>query len=403
MSQGEQENLDTTDAADLDTLSLTRSMTPTFRRLELTNFLSYKSAAFDFGRFIALVGPNASGKSNAVSAIRLLREIAVYGLPIALARRGGFDQLRHRSAGRPNDPALRLTFTFDGDSESYYELKLGAVRGGRYRVKEETASIQFRGDQFTMVSDGAKVRWVDLYHQHEDPQPQSGSFAVAPGQSALSSGGMAGFLVFDMLQRMRTVEVNPTKVADLQEPSSTREFESDGSNVVSIYEDLSTEDRRALVAELAAIVPGIVSIEVAKLADRQTLRFKQSTESGNREFYAKQMSDGTLRALAILLAVRQPSTHGLLVIEEPEVAIHLGALRTLVELLQAESHRVQVVITTHSADIVDALPLDALRVVWSQGDASHVAPISEHSKEPVRLGLITPGELLRSDALDPAV
>lgn len=142
---------------------------------------------------------------------------------------------------------------------------------------------------------------------------------------------------------------------------------------------------------------------MARLADRQTLRFKQRTESGNREFYAKQMSDGTLRALAILLAVRQRPALGLLVIEEPEVAIHLGALRTLVELLQAESHRVQVVVTTHSADIVDVLPLDELRVVWSQGDASHVAPISDHSREPVRLGLITPGELLRSDALDPAV
>lgn len=254
-----------------------------------------------------------------------------------------------------------------------------------------------------MDSDGTKVRWLDRFHDQEDSPPQSGSFSVAPGQSALSTGGTAGYLVFAALRRMRTVEVNPAQVAELQEPSSTQEFESDGSNVVSVYEDLPVEGKRALVDELAAIVPGIVSIEVAKLADRQTLRFKQSTESGNREFYAKQMSDGTLRALAILLAVRQQSTHGLLVIEEPEVAIHLGALRTLVELLQAESDRIQVVITTHSADIVDALPLDALRVVWSQGDASHVAPVSEHSKEPVRLGLITPGELLRSDALDPAV
>ena len=87
----------------------------------------------------------------------------------------------------------------------------------------------------------------------------------------------------------------------------------------------------------------------------------------------------------------------------PEIAIHLGALRTLIELLQARSETSQIVITTHSADIVDALPIDAIRVVWSQGDASHVAPISEHSKEPVRRGLITPGELLRSDSLDPAI
>lgn len=388
---------------ELTGIDLIVDATPTFKRLELINFLSYKSASLDFGKFIALIGPNASGKSNAVAAIKLLREIAVYGLPIALARRGGFDQLRHRSAGRPYDPALRLTFAFQGEKDSYYELKLGAVKGGRYRVKAETARVWSSGGVFSMTSDGSKVEWIDSFGSGGPSRRLPRAFAVAPGQSALSSGGMAGYLVFYVLQMMQTVEVNPAKIGDLQEPSSTQEFESDGSNVVSIYENLPTRDKRALVDELAAIVPGIVSIELARLADRQTLRFKQRTESGNREFFAKQMSDGTLRALAILLAARQQSKRGLLVIEEPEIAIHLGALRTLVELLQAESSRVQVVITTHSADIVDALPIDALRVVWTQADASHIAPISEHSKEPVRRGLITPGELLRSDALDPAI
>lgn len=369
-------------------------------RLELTNFLSYKSASLDFGDLIALVGPNASGKSNAVSAIRLLREIPTYGLATAIARRGGFDQLRHRSAGRPYDPALRISFKLGEEPESFYELKLGAVKGGRYRVKRETALVNWDDRRFQMDSNGNKVTWTD-------PESQGGrehfEFSVAPGQSALSMAGLAGYIVYDVLQTMQTVEINPAKVGDLQEPSSTREFESDGSNVTSIYENLDPNRRRELIDEISAIVPGIVGIEVARLADRQTLRFKQTTESGVREFYAKQMSDGTLRALGILLAALQRQRSGLLVIEEPEVAIHLGALRTLVELLQAQSELSQIVITTHSADIVDALPIEALRVVWSQGDASHIAPLSEHSKEPVRNGLITPGELLRSDSLDPAI
>jgi len=124
---------------------------PRYVSLELTNFLSYKSASLAFGDFIALVGPNASGKSNAVAAIKLLREIPSYGLQTAIARRGGFDQLRHRSAGRPYDPTIRLTFAFGDSDRSSYELRLGAVKGQRYRVKKESAEISGRGSASLLI------------------------------------------------------------------------------------------------------------------------------------------------------------------------------------------------------------------------------------------------------------
>jgi len=116
---------------------------PRLLRLHLTNFLSYRDAVLEFGDFVALVGPNASGKSNAVAAIKLLREIPFHGLPTAIARRGGFDQLRHRSRGHPYDPALRLDFKMGPrERESFYELKLRALSGKRYEVKSERALVR---------------------------------------------------------------------------------------------------------------------------------------------------------------------------------------------------------------------------------------------------------------------
>lgn len=386
---------------------------PHFLALHMTNFLSYKAATLNFNGLIALVGPNASGKSNAVAAIKLLREIPIHGLPTAIARRGGFDQLRHRSAGRPNDPALRITFTVDGGAESYYELKLGAVAGQRYRVKHESAEIFWQGRSFRWESDGKQVTSIDPGLLEEDRAQDAdaadlierrSTFPVAPGLSGMSStAGFGGYLVFRVLQQMQTVEVNPARVGELQEPSSIREFEPDGSNTTSIYEQLSAPARTELIDELAAIVPGITRIEVARLADRQTLKFVQETASGPREFYAKQMSDGTLRAFSILLAMLQPSKPVLLVIEEPEIAIHLGALRTLVDILHQQAETSQLVVTTHSADIVDSLSVEALRVVWSEGGASRIGLVAAHTRAPVREGLVTPGQLLRSDALDPEV
>jgi predicted ATPase len=377
-------------------------------RLHLTNFLSYRSAILEFGDFVALVGPNASGKSNAVAAIKLLREIPLYGLPTAIARRGGFDQLRHRSAGRPIDPALRLDFLLPGaDRESHYELKLSGIAGKRYEVKSESAQVYAAEDReysFSHTREGFSFfeRMPEGTYSSETIERP---FRVPPGQSVIASGPtFGGYLVSRVLESMQTVEVNPALVGELQEPSSTREFEPDGSNAASVFESLDRATRNELVDQLSAIVPGIDQIEVRRFADKLTVAFFQKAKTGKarREFLAKQMSDGTLRAFSIFLAMLQPARPTFLVIEEPEIAIHLGALRTLVDILQQQASESQILITTHSADIVDTLDVDALRVVWSDGNASQISRVAQHSLDPVRKGLITPGELLRSDALDPA-
>jgi len=364
-----------------------------FRSLTLRNFLSYRDATLQFSDFVALVGPNSSGKSNAVAAIKLLRDIPTHGLPNAVRRRGGFDQLRHRSEGRPYDPALRLEFQFGSSEPSHYELSLSSVAGKRYEVKRESARLCLGNEIWGFDSNGRRVEVTGTGEERPIP--------VAPGQSALSTGNLPAFVLQSVLQSMQAVEINPSRVADLQEPSSTKEFEPDGSNVTSVFESLSMRRRTDLVDQLSAIVPGIAKIELRNLADRQTLAFFQETESKDRIFLAKQMSDGTLRTFGILLAMLQLSTPSLLVIEEPEIAIHVGAMTTLVDILRQQSSSSQVMITTHSADIVNSLPIESLRVVWTENGESRLAPVSEHTRDVVRRGLMTPGELLRADSLDP--
>ena len=334
-------------------------------RLHLTNFLSYRDAVLELDDFTALVGPNASGKSNAVTAVKLLRDMYYLGLPTAIARRGGFDQLRHRSHGHPYDPALRVDFALDenSDEECFYELKFAAVPGKRYRVKAERAQVtDGDGDLHMFDYKKGKLRaWSRIRGVHSD-ENEWPDYDLPEGQSIAVAGvTYAGFMVRQTLRRLQVVEINPARVAELQDPSSVADFEPDGSNVASIYDFLSSSDRDELVSELCAIVPGIDRVEVRRLADKVTLAFFQAGEKGNREFFAEQMSDGTLRTFGILLALLRPAQQGLVVIEEPEIAIHLGAQRTLVDLLQqaTTSTGTQVLITTHSADVLDTV--DATR------------------------------------------
>jgi predicted ATPase len=381
------------------------------RRVHLTNFLSYRAAVLELNGFVALVGTNASGKSNAVAAVKLLRDIPTYGLPSAVARRGGFDALRHRSQGHPYDPAIRIDFRLGGaDVDSYYELRLRTVGGKRYEIKSERAEVYDSDSSYYAFQHSggtAHIREVvpaPLGSGGDEDAVFTGDVRVPPGQSALSSpGGYAAYRVTEVLRRIQTVEINTALVSELQDPSSTDSFEPDGSNTATIFEALSASEREAVTDELRAIVPGMDRIEVRRFADKVTLAFFQSVGTKTRrEFFAKQMSDGTLRAFAIVLALHQPRRPIITVIEEPEIAIHLAALRTLVDILHQQADESQVLITTHSADIVDSLDVEALRVVWPERGASQIAPVAAHTKSTVTKGLITPGELLRANALDPA-
>ncbi len=377
-------------------------------RLHLINFLSYRSAVLDLGDFVVLVGPNSSGKSNAVAAIKLLREIPFHGLPTAISRRGGFRQLRHRSGGKSFDPTLRLDFQFGQHDESFYELALRAT-GNRYTVYER-AEIHHGDGSFWFTNRGGTYEWEELREVAGEKRRISSErfqeefLNVQAGHSIVSITPTYGsYIVSELLQSMQTVEINPARVGELQEPSSVRDFEPDGSNTASVYDSLPGESRQELIDELSAIVPGIRRIAVSRFADKVTLKFYQGKPGANsHEFLAKQMSDGTLRAFSILLSMLRPSPPALVVIEEPEIAIHLGALRTLIDILRQRSERSQILITTHSADIVDTIDPQSLRVVWTAERSSHISRVADHTIKTVREGLITPGQLLRSDALDPA-
>lgn len=377
-------------------------------RLELTNFLSYRKAELNFSGLTALVGPNASGKSNAAAALKLLRDIPDYGLQTALLRRGGFDQLRHRSEGRPYNPSLGIEFeTRPGLLPSRYELSLASVAGGRYAVNRETGDVYEPDGRYVFVNRRGKVELRTEGRNGANPHfpIPTEPLEVPDGQSALgfAASYMPFYSLWQLLRGLQVVEINPARVRELQDPTPGYDFEPDGSNCASVFEGLTADRRAQLVDELAAIVPGLVNIEVRRFSNKMTLNFHQQAGESTRTFLANQMSDGTLRAFAILLALYQTDPPDVLVVEEPEVAIHLGALRTLVEVLREHAGEVQIVMTTHSADIIDALDMDELRVVWSEDGISHVSEVAEHTKETVRTGLIAPGELLRSDSLDPAV
>jgi predicted ATPase len=118
------------------------------------------------------------------------------------------------------------------------------------------------------------------------------------------------------------------------------------------------------------------------------------------------MSDGTLRALAALVAAFQiilPSGPGVVGIEEPETALHPAAMRALVDALDEATLRTQILLTTHSAELLDnpTIKPENVRVVQLLDGKTVIGPVDEASVEIVARKLSTLGGLERENQLEP--
>ena len=112
-----------------------------------------------------------------------------------------------------------------------------------------------------------------------------------------------------------------------------------------------------------------------------------------------------LCALAILVSLFQnaggDSPVALVGIEEPETGLHSGAAAVLLDALQEASQSVQVVITTHSTDLLDnkEVPSDAIRAVGWQSGHTRIQPLDPATRSVLHDRLYTAGELMRMGGL----
>jgi len=160
---------------------------------------------------------------------------------------------------------------------------------------------------------------------------------------------------------------------------------------------------------LSAVVPDVERFEVVRYGEYETIHFwlGSSGPDKKRDFDAASMSDGTLRVLAVLTAAFQnvlrydpPSVVG---IEEPESALHPAAMGALVAALDEATLRTQILLTTHSPDLLDAAEIKPanVRVVEMIDGQTVIGSVDEASVSIVRDRLSKLGGLERERQLQP--
>lgn len=353
------------------------------RSIRLQDFKSFADEEVELSPLTVLVGANASGKSNLLDALRFLQGAAL-DMNLADVLRGRWEGGRLSWPGirggtadaiRKGEERFGITTRWRLAREcvtheiSYKasgrlaQEKLTTSMGGGYLLDTQAGT---RGGSIKTIASAIPVALKGA-ERSDSPTQFHASVRSLLQQIKMSprvSEEVARVrdLLLDALRRTYFLDITPSLMRGFV-PQHMTELGLEGENVSALAWSLcqDPEAKADLVDWLSELcAPELVDIDFAKtdLGDVMLVL----VEAGNRRIPARSLSDGTLRFLGELLALKTAPEGSLLLVEELENGLHPTRAHLLVEAMEAatRARNIQVIATTHSPMVLNALSKDAL-------------------------------------------
>ena len=404
-----------------------KSDTEDFRLLRIwaRNFRSIAYAELEIDALTVLVGPNASGKSNTMDIIRFIKDSLWFNLETAIALRHGLNMIRRR---RPEGEDLLSDIEIGVEAvvrryQVQYSFVIKEDPDIGFHIEAEHFLVKGDGDEIdlSMKRGRAESRALSLHDcpncgpQHTDDSLKN-NFMLSTIYSVVQYDPddqerdrkrlliMALRSLHDHLKDMHCYHIFPNMIREPQRPGNLYPLDESGINLASVLGNLEKRDPGIIEAfrkSISHLVPGISDVRVRSIGGFQVVEFGHigASTDENTWFDLSQESDGTLRLLGVLTALYQDPSPAFIGIEEPEFAIHPGALTGLAEVLAESSEMSQIMVTTHSPDLIDQIPVDNLRVVDANEGVTTIGKVSHGQVQAIRRQLFSPGELHRTEGL----
>jgi predicted ATPase len=324
-----------------------------------------------------LIGPNGSGKSNFLEAISLL-QAAPKDLSAPVKEVGGVRDWLWKGTPRAvaslevllQSPLLRkplrhiLSFTEHGGR---FELVEEQIERERPSKNKPTPYFFYRFENGHSVLKEGLPAGARPAIKPGSPDKEWGTErelkreALNPEQSILSQvrdperypelahlqASYSRIAIYREWTFGRYTPPRQEQKADLRTDSLTATCE----NLALVLNKIWPKGRKRLLEALKALYPEIQDFNVQIEAGRVQLFL----EEGNYSIPATRLSDGTLRYLCLLAILCHPDPPPLVCVEEPELGLHPDVLPELARLLVEASERTQLIVTTHSDILVDAM------------------------------------------------
>jgi len=358
--------------------------------ISFNNFKSYRTAVLPLVPMTFLIGPNASGKSNALEAIRLLNWLAKGSRleDIERAIQGGDAVVRGLAKDLFRDTAVELELGCHlGDPpEGAYDFSI--------KIGQMNEQLVIAGEKITDLKES-----VPLYQIDGEPNPHTDEISVAYNNFSRGknkphipcSNRQAVFYQLETPGRFdkahdKSQKIIPAVTKSLREtlrnivfldprPALMRDYvyakdddiNENGSNLSAVLYGICQrgEGAKQELLEFIRSLPeqDITDIQFIETERRDVmLRLEETFGDQKRTIDAPLLSDGTLRVLAIGATLLTASKGALVVVEEIDNGVHPSRADTLVKQIEAiaSKRELRVLLTSHNPALLDALPDTAL-------------------------------------------
>lgn len=352
-------------------------------KLKLINWKNFKRAEVNLEYRVFIAGPNASGKSNLLDAIRFLRDLVRQGGGLqesVYSLRDGVSKIRCVAARKNSDITIGIIVNNENDRPEWeYELTFNQTGGGitdlKAIVKRELLKNLLNNKVYIDRPNGSKESEYQLGFTFIEQASKNESFKV--------------FVEF--ISEISYLHLIPQLVRDPKAFLKTSKGEDYYGR--DFLERVQVMNKKTSAAYLARIKNALKYA----LPNLEELQF-QSDEMGIPHFEAtfeqwrskgvkhteKHFSDGTLRLIGLLWAL-QDGTKPIL-LEEPELSLHSAIIMRLPDIIyqlqKKKSGKRQVITTTHSHEILNNAGISAEEVLLILTDGKEGSKIIEGAKLP---------------------
>lgn len=372
-----------------------------FDYVKIEGFRSFGLVELKLPPLAVLIGRNGSGKSNFLDLLSVMTEAAHGRLGEGIAARGGFDNIAFK--GRPGDIFVEFHFK----SEKVFEQEKAPVTF-KLKLKKVGSSPKV---WFEQVSKGPEYPQTSpLYLMHRD---RDGSMfrsiktgmreeLLEEGKALESDSELAIFQVKDQdkyptpykLLRLlqdwtlyRDFDVGLE--ASIRQPALLRptfRLAPNGGNLASVLHSIKEQDPatwKEIEEILETAYPDFHSITFPGEGGdgKVVLRWWERPYERHGGFSASLMSDGTLKLLCILAILKSPDPPPLVCIDEPELGLHPDWIELVAELMQSASNRTQLIVATHSPQLIAKLSPEQVIVTEKEDGETKFTSLSSEDLE----------------------